>query len=165
MLRSLHATHPALVALCAMGSACEPHADVDLVLYDQCRNPVAFQDTRSVRVSLLGEARFDPGGNLFACEQQSACFDLEAPSFEALRDGLRARGAVLSAKPGVGQGVVVTGFRDPGCLPLAPTAPLTFCGYQLAPLPDEDTELFVLLSCPDGIERVCWPHLFVEGCQ
>jgi hypothetical protein len=157
---------PALVAL-LLTAACEPHADVDVVLYDQCKDAPLFEATRSVRVTLLGEAGFDEHGQLTACAQPRApCFEVNATSFDEMKRMLQQQGVVLSAKPGVGQGIVVTGFRDPGCTP-EPAAknPLTFCGYQLAPLPDEDTKLFVLLSCPDGIDQVCWPHLFAEGCD
>jgi hypothetical protein len=158
--------HPlALVALLST-AACEPHADVDVVLHDQCKDAPEFQATRSVRITLLGEAGFDENGQLTACAQPRApCFEIQAASFEELKEILKRRGVVLTARPGVGQGIVVTGFRDPACTPEPATKdPLTFCGYQLAPLPDEDTQLFVLLSCPDGIDQVCWPHLFAESC-
>jgi hypothetical protein len=151
-----------------MAIGCEPHADVAVVLHDQCEDPAAFDATQGVLVTLLGNAGFDENGALSACNQKrSRCFDVaNAKSFTAIKDSLKDQDVVLTASPGVGQGIVVTGFRDANCTPASMGGtPLTFCGYQLGPLPDEDTQLFVLVSCPAGIDEICWPQLFQKGCD
>jgi len=62
--------------------------------------------------------------------------------------------------------VVIAGFRDRICQPdpMDPN-PLTFCGYQIGAIPEDDASFYLLVSCTaSNLTRTCWPIQFLSTC-
>jgi hypothetical protein len=170
-----------LFVILGAGVACQPEANLDLVLFDECTDPTtglvpeSFQQTRSVRVTLVGEAGLPQtadSANILGCEQSWECIDLGdqragLQSFDDLREALRAKGVLLQARPGPNQAIVLTGSRSSSCLPVeAPAQDLTFCGFEFENLRDDNAELWVLTQCVSGYAEnsLCWSAHFLQNC-
>jgi len=164
------ARSPIVVLVLVLGSGCQPEVELDVILVDECGAAVAFQETRSIRVSLIGEAGFDEDLELSGCVRQSRCLtgkELQTvQDFTSLHAAIKQQGTLLTAAPGPDQGLVISGFRAEDCQPdRQDTHPLTFCGYQIGAFPSEDAHLYVLLSCIVGESaQICWPSQFMSTC-
>lgn len=160
---------PGAIVLLAVCVACEPTVDVELVLVNECIAQDGFEGTESVQVSLVGEAEFGDDGQLLGCLRDSICVSPteRIEDVETLRTELREQGQLISAAPGAGQAIVLTGFADNDCAPtIGNPDPIRFCGHHVGTFTEDTEELFVLVGCGASVDRdICWPAQFLETCS